>query len=115
MHLGKPMGCGHGDIQILAWEKSQWMPLGFGHGDIQILAWKKIGGCRWVVGTATFRFWHGKKSVDAVGLWARRHSDSGMGKNRWMPLGCGHGDIQILAWEKIGGCRAPTLLQHTND
>ncbi|MDJ0619830.1 MAG: hypothetical protein QNJ63_24320 [Calothrix sp. MO_192.B10] len=49
-------------------EKNRWMPLGCGHGDIQILAWEKIGGCRWVVGTATFRFWHGKKSVDAVPL-----------------------------------------------
>ncbi|MDJ0615676.1 MAG: hypothetical protein QNJ63_02840 [Calothrix sp. MO_192.B10] len=78
-------------------------PIGSGHGDIQILAWETVCGCpnQWFMGTATFRFWHGKQSVDAQtnGLWARRHSDSGMGKSLWMPkpMVYGHGDIQILA------------------
>ncbi|MDJ0618380.1 MAG: hypothetical protein QNJ63_16825, partial [Calothrix sp. MO_192.B10] len=44
-----------------------------------------MGKSQWMLGTATFRLWYGKKSVDA-----------------------GHGDIQIMVWEKVSGCRAPT-------
>ena len=55
--------------------------MGSGHGDIQIMVWEKVSGCwarrhsdygmgksQWMLGTATFRLWYGKKSVDAVPL-----------------------------------------------
>ena len=48
---------------------------------------------------------YGDRTEENNGLWARRHSDYAMGRI----MGCGHGDIQIMAWEKISGCRAPTV------